>query len=86
MEWWEYITTYKSDGLRRVWRTPGTRFNIENMTPTVNLEVDIENHLLPLIEGNIVIFMNWKYRVNRTSTYLLLWIVKDFFKQSKYSN
>jgi len=26
---------YKNDGPGRVWRTPGTRFNIENMTPTV---------------------------------------------------
>ena len=29
------FTIYKNDGPGLVWRPPGTRFNIENMTPTV---------------------------------------------------
>jgi transposase len=29
------FTIFKNDGPGRVWRTPGTRFNIENMVPTV---------------------------------------------------
>ena len=29
------MTVFKNDGPGRVWRTPGTRFNIENMAPSV---------------------------------------------------
>ena len=29
------FTIYKNDGPEHVWRTPGTRFNVKNMTPTI---------------------------------------------------
>ena len=29
------FTLFKTDGPGRVWRTPGTRYNIENISPTV---------------------------------------------------
>ena len=29
------FTIFKDDGPGRVWRTPGTRFNIKNLVPTV---------------------------------------------------
>jgi len=33
------FTIFKNDGPGRVWRTPGTRYNIENMVPTVKFGV-----------------------------------------------
>ncbi|CAB4399421.1 unnamed protein product [Rhizophagus irregularis] len=30
-----HFTIFKNDGPGRVWRTPGTRFNIKNMVPSI---------------------------------------------------
>jgi hypothetical protein len=30
-----HFTIFKNDGPGRVWRTPGTRFNIQNMVPSI---------------------------------------------------